>query len=422
MPKEMDSAPIPVSVCIKEWIEGRHGKYALAKVLTPEAPSAEAMYSLKLLKVQPDLDVPFDCMIELSKGRWRVVELAQSAKPVETELTGFVESSSASSGRRSWRVKVISDRPVALYATLDSTTLRKARFAHIELGQVLTFMALPGDAAASADGQVDWTVTKILEPTLDTVITDPLVSYHGFSIGNWSPDDARESASFAVRLPGVSIWPLVNVFKTFLRRQSIPSLVAVDLTEPGALSRAQDYIVHAQEVLREGEPEEIDLLTIGCLEFTLAWNARGFWNTLKLVAPTPMREPKANEVVDWVEGTVIAVVQQESREPVDAADVEPAEDSGIDLQDEVSERELPIHEDSSTDENMPRKIKPKVKVAVEIKDRRIGRGQVNGFLKSEMAVHGGLINGTKVVVQLVGNPPYWNIRCLHRSTPVRGDV
>jgi hypothetical protein len=175
MPKEMDSASIPVSVCLKEWIDGKHGKYAMAKVLTPGAPSAEAIYSLKALKIQPGLGVPFDCMIQLSKGRWRVVELAQGSKPVEMELKGFVESSSAAAGRRSWRIKVVSIQPGAPYATLDYKTLRKARFAHIDLGQTLTFMALPGDAADSAGGEVDWTVTKILEPTLATVIADPLI-------------------------------------------------------------------------------------------------------------------------------------------------------------------------------------------------------------------------------------------------------
>jgi hypothetical protein len=401
MPKEVESSPIAVSVCLEEWREGPYGKYARAKVLTPASPSPEAIYSLKALKVQPEIGVPFDCKIQLSKSRWRVVELAENAKPVEVELTGFVESESESGTRRTWQIKLVTGQPGSPYATLDSKTLKAARFAHVDRGQELTFLALPGEGG--------WTVTKILAPTLSTVIIEPLSAYHAFSLRDWNSDDTRESAPFAVRVPGLSIWPLVNVFSTFLRHQSIPSLVGLDPSDQSALSRAQDYIPHAQNVLREGSPQEIDSLRIGCIEVTLVWNARGFWNARKLVAPIPMREPTLKEAIDWVEGTVVAVDDLEASEPIDA-DAEASE------QEETSSQGEAAQEDSSK-----KKIQ-RVKVTIEIKDRRIGRGKVNGFLKREEVAYGGLSKGTRAIVQLVGNPPYWNIRCLHRSLPMRGEA
>lgn len=401
MPKEVDSPPITVSVCLEEWLDGPYGKYARAKVLTPDSPSPEAIYSLKALKIQPEIGVPFDCKIQLSKSRWRVVELAENARPVEVKLTGFVESDSESGTRRSWRIKLVTGQPGSAYATLDFKTLRAARFAHVDRGQELIFLALPSEA--------DWTVTEILAPTLSTVITDSLIAYHAFSLWDWNSNDTRESVPFAIRLPGLSIWPLVNVFNTFLRRQSIPSLMGIDLIDPSALSRAQDYIVHAQNILREGSPQEIDDLRIGCLEVTLIWNARGFWNARKLVAPIPMREPKPKESIDWVEGTVVAVDDLEASESIDV-DAEPLEHDEINPQDE------PPEGDSS------KKKTQRVKVTIEIRDQRVGRGNVNGFLKREEVAYGGLTKGTKTVVQLVGNPPYWNVRCLHRSLPMRGEA
>jgi hypothetical protein len=173
MPKEVESSPIAGSVRLEEWRDGPYGKYARAKVLTPDSPSPEAIYSLKALKVQPEIGVPFDCKIQLSKSRWRVVELAENAKPVEVELTGFVESESESGTRRTWQIKLVTGQPGSPYATLDSKTLKAARFAHVDRGQELTFLALPGEG--------DWTVTNILAPTLSTVIIEPLSAYHAFS-------------------------------------------------------------------------------------------------------------------------------------------------------------------------------------------------------------------------------------------------
>ncbi len=401
MSKEMESSPIAVSACVEQWLDGPYGKYARARVLTPDAPTPEAIYSPKALKSQPELSVPFDCKIQLSKGRWRVVEIAESAKPVEVEFTGYVESDSVVGSQRSWRIKLVPEQPGAAHATLDSKTLRAARFAHVERGQELTFLALPNE--------VDWTVTEILAPTLSTVINDPLIAFHAFSLRDWSSGDSCKSVPFAVRLPGLSIWPLVNVFTTFLQRQSIPSLVRVDLSDPSELSRAQDYIEHAQTVLREGSPQEIDCLSIGCIEVILVWNARGFWNTQKLLAPIPMREPTPKEAIDWVEGTVVAVDDIDESEPIEV-DGDPSENDEIDPQDDPPGRE-------STKKKMQ-----KVKVTIEIKDRRVGRGNVNGFLKRDEIVYGKLTKGTTAIVQLVGNPPYWNVRRLHRSLPMRGEA
>lgn len=401
MSEEMESSPVAVSACVEQWLEGPYGTYARAKVLTPGSSVQEAIYSPKALKCQPELSVPFDCKIQLSKGRWRVVEVAESAKPLEVRLTGFVESDSLVGGQRSWRIKLVPGQPGAAHATLDSKALRAARFAHVERGQELTFMALPNEA--------DWTVTEILEPTLSTVITDSLITFYAFSLREWSTNDSVKSVPFAVRLPSVSIWPLVNVFTTLLRRQSIPSLTRVDVSDPSAVSRAEDYIEHAQTVLREGSPQEIDCLNIGCIEVTLVWNARGFWNTQKLVAPIPMREPTPKEAIDWVEGTVVAVDDPDEGES-NEVDAEPLEDDGIASQD------APPGSDSSK-----KKIQ-KVKVTIEIKDRRVGRGNVNGFLKREEIVYGGLTEGTTAIVQLVGNPPYWNVCRLHRSLPMRGEA
>ncbi|AVD90397.1 hypothetical protein [Pseudomonas sp. SWI44] len=401
MSEEMESSPIAVSACVEQWLDGPYGKYARAKVLTPGSSVSEAIYSPKALKCQPELSVPFDCKIQFSKGRWRVVEISKSAKPVEVELTGIVESDSAIGGQRSWRIKLAPGQPGAAYAALDSKVLRAARFAHVEPSQELTFLALPSEA--------DWTVTEILEPTLSTVITDPLIAFHAFSLRDWSSNDSVKSVPFAVRLPGVSIWPLVNVFTTLLRRQSIPSLMSVDLSDPSALSRAEHYIEHAQTVLREGSPQEVDCLKIGCIEVTLVWNARGFWNTQKLVAPIPMREPTPKEAIDWVECTVVAVDDLDESESIEV-DAEPLEN------DEIAHQDAPPGSDSSK-----KKIQ-KVKVTIEIKDRRIGRGNVSGFLKCEEIVYGGLTKGTKAIVQLVGNPPYWNVSRLHRSLPMRGEA
>ncbi|WP_409488208.1 hypothetical protein ACK1U3_21435 [Pseudomonas promysalinigenes] len=401
MSEEMESSPIAVSACVEHWLDGPYGKYARARVLTPDSPSPEAIYSPKALKSQPELSVPFDCKIQLSKGRWRVVEIAESAKPVEVELTGFVESDSVVGSQRSWRIKLVPEQPGAAHATLDSKTLRAARFAHVERGQELTFLALPNE--------VDWTVTEILAPTLSTVINDPLIAFHAFSLRDWSSGGSCKSVPFAVRLPGLSIWPLVNVFTTFLQRQSIPSLTKVDLSEPSELNRAQDYIEHAQTVLREGSPQEIDCLSIGCIEVILVWNARGFWNTKKLVAPIPMREPTPKEAIDWVQGTVVAVDDIDESESTEV-DVEPQE------YDETNPQE------ASPGNESPKKKIQKVKVTFEIKDRRVGRGNVNGFLRREEIAYGGLTKGTKAIVQLVGNPPYWNVGRLHRSLPMRGEA
>lgn len=401
MSKEMESTPIAVSACVEQWLDGPYGKYARAKVLTPESPTPEAIYSPKALKSEPELSAPFDCKIQFSKGRWRVVEIAESAKPVEVEFTGIVESDSAAGGQRSWRIKLLPGQPGAAHATLDSKTLRAARFAHVEPGQELTFLALPNEA--------NWTVTEILAPTLSTLINDPLIAFHAFSLRDWSSDDSSKSVPFAVRLPGLSIWPLVHVFTTLLQRQSIPSLMEVDLRDPSALSRAQEYIEHAQTVLREGSPQEIDCLSIGCIEMTLVWDARGFWNTQKLVAPILMREPTPKEAIDWVEGTVVAVDDIKESESI-KVDAEPLDN------DEISPQEA-SHENESR-----RKKIQKVKVTIEIKDRRVGRGTVNGFLKREEIVYGGLSKGATAIVQLVGNPPYWNVRRLHRSLPVRGEA
>ncbi|WP_339468294.1 hypothetical protein [Pseudomonas capeferrum] len=401
MSEEMESSPIAVSACVEHWLDGPYGKYARARVLTPDSPSPEAIYSPKALKSQPELSVPFDCKIQLSKGRWRVVEIAESAKPVEVELTGFIESDSVVGSQRTWRIKLVPEQPGAAHATLDSKTLRAARFAHVERGQELTFLALPNE--------VDWTVTEILAPTLSTVINDPLIAFHAFSLRDWSSGGSCKSVPFAVRLPGLSIWPLVNVFTTFLQRQSIPSLTRVDLSEPSELNRAQDYIEHAQTVLREGSPQEIDCLSIGCIEVILVWNARGFWNTKKLVAPIPMREPTPKEAIDWVQGTVVAVDDIDESESTEV-DVEPQE------YDETNPQE------ASPGNESPKKKIQKVKVTFEIKDRRVGRGNVNGFLRREEIAYGGLTKGTKAIVQLVGNPPYWNVGRLHRSLPMRGEA
>lgn len=401
MSKEMESTPIAVSACVEQWLDGPYGKYARAKVLTPGSPTPEAIYSPKALKCQPEFSVPFDCKIQFSTGRWRVVEIAENAKPVEVELTGIVESDSKVGGQRSWRIKLAPGQPGAAHATLDSKVLRAARFAHVERGQQLTFLSLPTEA--------DWTVTEILAPTLSTVINDPQIAFHAFSLRDWNSDDSSKSVPFAIMLPDLSIWPLVNVFTAFLQRQSIPSLTRVDLSDPSELSRAQDYIEHAQTVLREGSPQEIDCLSIGCIEMTLVWNARGFWNTQKLVAPILMREPTPKEAIDWVEGTVVAVDEIEECESI-KVDAEPLEN------DEISSQEA-----SPENESRRKKIQ-KVKVTIEIKDRRVGRGTVNGFLKREEIVYGGLTKGATAIVQLVGNPPYWNIRRLHRSLPLRGEA
>ncbi|MNF19409.1 hypothetical protein D3C80_2241790 [compost metagenome] len=48
-------------------------------------------------------------------------------------------------------------------------TLRGAKFAHVDLGQELTFLALPSET--------DWVITKLLTPALSTVITDPEIEY-----------------------------------------------------------------------------------------------------------------------------------------------------------------------------------------------------------------------------------------------------
>lgn len=401
MSEEMESSPIAVSACVEQWLEGPYGKYARAKVLTPDSPTPEAVFSPKALKCQPEFSVPFDCKIQFSKGRWRVVEIAESAEPVEVELTGIVESDSMVGGQRSWRIKLSPGQPGAAHATVDSKVLRAARFAHVEPSQELTFLALPNEA--------DWTVTEILAPTLSTVINDPLIAFHAFSLRDWSSDDSSKSVPFAVRLPGLSIWPLVNVFTTFLQRQSIPSLTRVDLSAPCELSRAQDYIEHAQTVLREGSPQEIECLSIGCIEVILVWNARGFWNIKKLVAPTPMREPTPKEVIDWVVGTVVAVDDIDESESIEV-EAEPLEN------DEINPKGAPSGRDST------KKKMQKVKVTIEIKDRRVGRGTVNGFLKREEIVYGGLTEGTTAIVQLVGNPPYWNVCRLHRSLPMRGEA
>jgi hypothetical protein len=299
MSKETESSPVAVIAIVEEWIVGKYGKYGLTKVLTSDSPSPEAVYSPTVLKIEPEIGVPFDCKIQFGKGRWRVVELAASAKPVETKLTGFVESDSEIGSRRSWRIKLVPGQPGSAYATLDLKTLRAARFAHVDQGQELTFLALPTAA--------DWTVTEILAPTLFSAIPDALTAYHAFSLRNWDADGTFKSASFAVRVPGLSMWPLVNVFSSLLRAQSIPSLVGLDPIDPDALSRAQDYISHAQTVLRAGSPEEIDSLRIGCLEVALVWDARGYWNVKRLIAPVSMREPNPHEAIDWVHGTLVSV-------------------------------------------------------------------------------------------------------------------
>lgn len=419
MSEDLDSSPVAVRVVIKKWLEGRFGKFAHAQVLSSNPPSPAAIYSPQKLKVWPELDVPFDCKIQLT-DRWRVVELSEDAKPVEVELTGCVEFCSGVASKRSWRIRLVPGAHGAGYATLDVKTLRGAKFAHVDLGQELTFLALPSET--------DWVITKLLTPALSTVITDPETEYVAYALQDWSSDDISTAVQFAIKLPFSGVWPLVHVFCTLLEKQSILSLVSNNLDDPDSLRHAHEYIAHAQDVLREGSPPEIGNLRLGCLEVTLVWNARGYWNIKRLVAPLSMREPSPKETIDWVEGTVVSADQPIKSPSVDG-DEEQSPDSSFVEEDSVrtdtsnAEFASAVMAPSEGPGKEPQKKKTqRLKVTVAIKDRRIGRGNVDGYLKPDEIINGRLTEGTKVAVRLIGNPPYWNVGRLHRSLPQRGEV
>lgn len=393
MSENNDPPGTPVSVRIDKWLDGKYGPYAYANVLTPDAPSTQALFSRKKFKTEPALGVPFDCHIDMDKGRWRVVAVASEPEPVEKELRGYVESSVGRGYDRSWIIKLAAESGSG-HATLTTKVLRAARFAHVECGQELTFIALSSD-------EREWVITSLLSPKVAEVVdaSNAEDRYLAFAISTWRDEGAARDLMVAVHVPPSKLWPLVYVKPYLLTNQSIRCVYAADLCDADTVVDASGHLSDAAQTLQCGTADELADLSICCLQITLKWEARQRWCVDRLIAPLSLREPEKGEIIEWVMAKVTTV-------PTAEPELEPAETS-------IDDTEVP---DTSP------AVTKSVPVWMTIDDPRIGRGRVSGFLKTELIAAAGLAEGVQTVVSLMGKPPYWNIKVLHRSIPLREDV
>lgn len=393
MSEKTPALPVAVTVRIDKWIDGPFGRFANAKVLSPDAPTIEAIFKVKKFKTEPPIKEPFDCSIKLAGKRWQVVALASEPEPVERELRGRVEDFTGNGYERVWTIR-LAPGSGALQATLTTKVLRAARFAHVEVGQELTFTAL------STDGR-EWAATRLLTPKVaDLVdISTPGVRYVCFAIKDWSSEGSAKSVTVAVHAPNSTIWPLVYLKAQLLVGQSIRAVRAADLGDSHTVDSASLHLEEASQILQSGTPEELADLIIHCVEVTLKWDAQGYWNVDRLTSPLSLREPKPSEEIEWVQAQVSRIVPAK---PVIESTV--VSEEGEDLQDKPPVRE------------------PKAQVWMDINDPRVGRGCVSGRLTPTVIAAAGLKKGVPLVVRLIGNPPYWNMKLLHRSTPPREDV
>lgn len=389
MSEKTAATPVLVSVRIDKWIEGHYGPYALAKVLSKDPPAAEAVFSVKKFKTEPVLGEPFDCYIAQEKGRWRVVAVAAEPEPVEKTLRGHVESSTGNGSKREWKIRISPESGVG-HATLTKTVLGLARFAHIETGQEVVFIA------QSLDGST-WTVTHLLAPKLRDVIdtTDPDQRYVVMAFQAWNSCDTTKSVKFAIHAPPSKIWPLLYVRPVLLNNQSIRALAEADLDDLCTIENAYEHLDDAAQTLQNGSTEELADLCVYCLQTTLKWDAQGYWNVGRLTAPLSLREPEAGEVIEWVQACINEVVQPKPKaeNPSQPEGQEPSQEKTLSL-----------------------------KVWMDVNDPRLGRGKVSGFIKADMITAAGLSKGVQVVVRLGANKTFWNVKLLHRSTPMRENV
>ena len=393
MSENTDPLGIPVSVRIDKWLDGKYGRFAYAKVLTPEAPTAEAVFNPKKFQAEPPLREAFDCGIKQVGARWQVVSVASEPKPVEKELRGCVESSAGSGNGRSWVIKLAPESGSG-QATLTTKVLRAARFAHVECGQELTFIAL-------SSNEREWVITSLLSPKVAEVVeaSNPEDRYLAFAMKDWNEGADAKTVIVAVHAPPSKIWPLVYVKTPLLTNQTIRSVHMADLGSSQTINAAPADLAEAAKTLQCGTADELADLCIYCLQLTLKWDAQQRWNVGRLTGPLSLREPEKGEIIEWVQACVTEV------KPLDPVVELPevSADDGADAEKSPAFTRSPL-------------------VWMKIDDPRLGRGRISGYLKADLIAAAGLVEGVQTIVRLAGNPPYWNIKRLYRSTPLREEV
>lgn len=394
MPKNTSSSTTPVEALITHWRDSERGRYALATILTPDAPAEKAFFAVNEHATEPKLNESFECSIRLVRDRWRVVEMAGDEPPQELDLWGTVLERTDAPGLPAWEVQLNLDNGEKRVARLSSKRLNEVNLAWVDDGALVRVrVELPVKGSSQ--------ILALLEPTATSVLASdadhPASGYLAVPRKEWHADDAVESKSlpFALHVPGAGAWPLLWVKPSELRKQGIRAVESFSLGEPFSFDYVEYRVAAAATVLQSGTPEELASLVVEAIRVELRFDARRqAWSFKRLRAPLSLREPEEDgETIDWVQAQVCEVHQ------------------GVKDDDD---------DEARTADKVARE--PALRISMEIEDRRLGRGKVNGFMPVTKIRQAGLEEGVKTVVTLVARKPYWNIKVLHRSTPKRGDA
>lgn len=370
-----------VTAQIDQWRDGKNGRYASAQILSEGAPTQTATCNAIVNHQHPPSGQAFRCIIEkkANGNGYKVTDIL--IEGLEAELFAIPAVVRNKQGFD----LLLDAQPLpegqSVPVMLPSTLLRQQQIDDIEPGAEVRI-----DAVRGASGYV---ASKLHHPTVldafnssespQTIIAYvksrwPGKSDSGCYVSFQSPDTAV-SASFWVK-------------QSLLKSAGIPATHPYDkaaTTEPDSQSLDQ-----WQDLLRQGSPAQVEQLKIDRLELQLEWvEAMHKWQVCRLCRPRALREPQGSEIIDWVEGIVII-------DPLAAI----GQDDGAD----------------------PQSAKPAAAsldhVDVAFQDARVGRGTVRLMGKEKIA-NALLGQGTPVIFSLVAKGEYWNIKCLHRCTPLR---
>lgn len=387
---------IPVNALISCWRDSEKGRYGLATILTPDAPADLAFFATNEHATEPELNVSFECSIDLVRGRWRVVKMACDLPPQVLDISGTVVELLDSPGLPAWKVELNFENGERRFAQLGSKSLNAVNLAWVDNG---TLVRVQVELPAKGEGRIQ----SLLAPTAALVLAadadHPASGYLAVPRRTWDIADQEQPKAlpFALQLNSTGAWLLLWVKPSELRKQGIRAVSCVSLSEPFVVDCANSALVAASAILQSGMPEELENLVLSVIRVELRFDARrDAWTLARLRAPLSLREPKEEgEAVHWVQAQICAInpdKQPDQREGNDATSAEKVQ----------TERPW--------------------RIWMSIDDYRLGRGQVSGFLTPQIVNQASLEEGVQVVVTLMSRESYWNVKQLHRSTPKREDV
>lgn len=151
-----DEEHLEVQALITDWRTGVHGPYALAQVLTSDAPAESAICNQDVRGFIPPTGLPFRCEIARSDRGWRIVEILIDGLPRDfSGISGVVQRDVRTGGRKV-HASPFPSGPVVVF-DLDNKRLWEAKLADIDVETPIVFDGVRGHKG--------YEVAKLLQPT-----------------------------------------------------------------------------------------------------------------------------------------------------------------------------------------------------------------------------------------------------------------